>query len=372
MKKLPVYFFIWTLFLSAILFAEETVELSPYYTYSADSIHHLKGLNSEETIDIDALAKWDEIADALIEKYPLSDGDDLRVITYLYTAQRDFGALTLRLTGRLNGNLDKVSSKILQLFFLKYHPPEDLSDDPYSNALSQVILEKYRKRFAEEQKRYKDSYVPHTNNTWEGDHPYYGIAIASFMPWRLKTANQFSPTPPDSDNKPFWDKQVEIVKEQVEQITPKKINAVYWWAGLSGPKSGNWLYIAEKAMDKKNTPIKKRLMVRAVLAEGMLDSLIAAFDAKYAFCLKRPHMLDPDIEPLVAAPNHPTYPSGHSTVSACAAEILSYYFPEDKNTWNQLAIQAGYSRIWGGIHFPIDHTAGWNLGKQVTDKELQN
>jgi hypothetical protein len=91
-------------------------------------------------------------------------------------------------------------------------------------------------------------------------------------------------------------------------------------------------------------------------------------------------------------PAFPGYFSGHSTFSRSAAEILteltgSPYFPGGLGTFANYTLgfeqgpsvpmtlqwasyydaadQAGISRIWGGIHVPIDNIAGRHAGAQV-------
>ena len=76
-------------------------------------------------------------------------------------------------------------------------------------------------------------------------------------------------------------------------------------------------------------------------------------------------MRDPSIHTIMPTPNHPSYPAGHSTLSATAATLLSFYFPENKKKWEELASVASDSRVWGGIHFPIDVKQGLILGHKV-------
>jgi len=75
--------------------------------------------------------------------------------------------------------------------------------------------------------------------------------------------------------------------------------------------------------------------------------------------------LDPTFTPLLATPVFPSYPSGHSTYSAAAAEVLAAFFRARAGHWRALAAEAGQSRIYGGIHFPSDNTAGLALGAPV-------
>jgi hypothetical protein len=100
--------------------------------------------------------------------------------------------------------------------------------------------------------------------------------------------------------------------------------------------------------------------------------------------------LCPDARPLIAnpealrkvspgTPRHPAYPSGHSTYSAAASEILSYFFGNDevpsfldpdpgermKEEFDRLADNIGVGRMWAGVHWRSDHEAGQKLGRTV-------
>jgi len=68
---------------------------------------------------------------------------------------------------------------------------------------------------------------------------------------------------------------------------------------------------------------------------------------------------------LIAVPNHPSYPSVHSTISSTVAVVLTELFPDNQEKWNELAEEAGMSRIWGGIHYPADHKKGMDLGEKI-------
>ena len=44
---------------------------------------------------------------------------------------------------------------------------------------------------------------------------------------------------------------------------------------------------------------------------------------------------------------------------------MGYLFPRDEATFTALANEAGESRLWAGIHFRSDITAGLELGRKV-------
>jgi hypothetical protein len=45
--------------------------------------------------------------------------------------------------------------------------------------------------------------------------------------------------------------------------------------------------------------------------------------------------------------------------------MLGYLFPKDAKYWRDGATDAGYSRLWGGVHWRADVPAGLGLGRKV-------
>jgi hypothetical protein len=70
-------------------------------------------------------------------------------------------------------------------------------------------------------------------------------------------------------------------------------------------------------------------------------------------------------DPSPGTPRHPSYPSGHSTYSGAASEILSYFFPDYSGEFTKLADNTGMARLWAGIHYRSDHLQGMRLGRCV-------
>jgi membrane-associated phospholipid phosphatase len=107
--------------------------------------------------------------------------------------------------------------------------------------------------------------------------------------------------------------------------------------------------------------------IYALLAAVQFDAFIASQDGKFTYWYIRPHQLDPAIIPLFPVPNHPSYPSNHSTYSAAKAEVLAYLFPARADFIRAVGQEAGDSRIWAGIHYQMDNLAGHQLGKSVAE-----
>src|SRR5438034_8105652 len=113
-------------------------------------------------------------------------------------------------------------------------------------------------------------------------------------------------------------------------------------------------------------PIRASSIV-ALSSATMLDALIGCWDAKQTYWLIRPWQADVGVATLAAVgrPNHPSYPSGHSCLSASGAEVLSTFFPEDRDRLSAMVIEAGLSRMWAGIHYGFDISSGQELGRDV-------
>ncbi|WP_206186028.1 phosphatase PAP2 family protein [Sphingosinicella sp. BN140058] len=69
--------------------------------------------------------------------------------------------------------------------------------------------------------------------------------------------------------------------------------------------------------------------------------------------------------PSPGTPRHPAYPSGHSTYSAAASEVLACLFPDFRDDFEKLANNIGWARLWGGVHWLSDHTFGQQVGLAV-------
>lgn len=79
----------------------------------------------------------------------------------------------------------------------------------------------------------------------------------------------------------------------------------------------------------------------------------------------RPALADPSIIPLVATPDSPSFPSGHTATAFAAAAVVASFHPRLRLPVYGLAALVGVSRIYLGVHFWIDVLAGAALGLAV-------
>jgi hypothetical protein len=143
----------------------------------------------------------------------------------------------------------------------------------------------------------------------------------------------------------------------------------FYWQSDEGRNTWGYRYASQwMEEDHLNLNPPRAARVYALLSGAFYDSFIASNDGKIAYWYIRPPQLDPSIVPLFPVPNHPSYPSNHSTLSTASGEVLAYLFPSRAEQARAMGKQAGDSRIWAGIHYQMDNEAGVELGKKVAGR----
>jgi undecaprenyl-diphosphatase len=102
------------------------------------------------------------------------------------------------------------------------------------------------------------------------------------------------------------------------------------------------------------------LWTRVAVAIIVAESVSAAL--KQWIGRDRPPLSNPDPEPLVDLPATHSFPSGHATVSFACATVLALAVPRLRVPLYALATLISLSRVYVGVHYPLDVLAGAALG----------
>jgi membrane-associated phospholipid phosphatase len=100
-----------------------------------------------------------------------------------------------------------------------------------------------------------------------------------------------------------------------------------------------------------------------VIAAGVAD--VAAYALKQAIGRDRPSAVYAQPEPLVHAPHDHSFPSGHAATSFACATTLTFVAPRFAPALFALAAAIALSRVYVGVHYPLDVVGGAALGVVV-------
>jgi len=173
------------------------------------------------------------------------------------------------------------------------------------------------------------------------------------------------------DDNPFVSKHIGHVMFQDKKMTP----------------GGHWMAICRTASKQKKLDLVATARAYALTAIAIHDAFIACWDEKYRSIRLRPqtaiqHLIDEKWISYLQTPPFPEYPSGHSTISAAAAKVLTelfganfaytdsteveYGLPVRRfDSFEAAAEEASISRLYGGIHFRSGCEHGNVQGKKV-------
>ncbi len=215
-------------------------------------------------------------------------------------------------------------------------------------------------------------------------------------PFVLNDAAQFRPGPPPAVTSQAYAQALNEVKSLGQNTsttrTPEQTVIGKFWAG---PIWNTWNEIAENAAIAHHTNLETTARLFAVLNLSFADSTIAFYDAKYHYQVWRPVtairlaktagnpaiVSDPTWTPLAPTALDPAYPSAHGVISGDGATVLSAFFGNQDQirltsdvlpgpvrtftSYNDVATEAGLSRIYSGQHTRIDIEVGSELGQNV-------
>jgi undecaprenyl-diphosphatase len=101
------------------------------------------------------------------------------------------------------------------------------------------------------------------------------------------------------------------------------------------------------------------VLVASLVADTSSHVLRRLFDRD------RPPAANPDPEPLVRVPGDAAFPSGHASTSFACAAVLAWLTPLRPEPLFLVAAFVAFSRVYVGVHYPLDAVGGAALGLAV-------
>lgn len=286
----------------------------------------------------------------------------LDIITYLYPTKSEFIETYAKNMIKIDTDIRNRKYKYISAkFFLEDSLAKRIVNDGYNLVWDGVIPTG------------PDKWAKSASPSFAGADPFTPRA-GEWLRWNFPNDTKFDvPAPIDINSEDFKRQKAENIIAQ-NNYNVLYTNAINRWGGTPGTEApaGIWQNNLWDVIKTKSYTDKEYSKIQTILSTSIADSFIECWKVKYTYWFARPSQIISELKllPFMDNPNFPGYVSGHSTISATAATILSKYVPEYKDRWISDAIEAKNSRLWARIHFPMDNEEGYKLGVKIGDKIL--
>jgi hypothetical protein len=252
---------------------------------------------------------------------------------------------------------------------------------------------------------------------WVPTPPSYTSALEShWMEIRtlvLDSAGQCRPAPAPKfnikDTASVFYKATMEVKDVGDHLTEEEKHIADFWddnpfkMNVSGhvmfatkkfSPAGHWMNIVGIAAEKAKSDFNSTVYAYTKSSIALFDAFISCWEEKFRSNVIRPETVinkyvDPEWRPYIQTPPFPSYTSGHSVISGSVAEVMTDIFGDNFNytdtseiefgiphrsftSFRQAALEASWSRMFGGIHYRFDlengNKEGIEVGRLVVDK----
>ncbi len=171
-------------------------------------------------------------------------------------------------------------------------------------------------------------------------------------------------------------------------------NMAFWWRDFPGTSTpGHYISILRQVLQKEKPTLDVAALAYALGGIIVVDITISTWQDKYKYLLARPFNYDDVIgqpfTPLLGAP-HPEYPAAHASLSLANFEAMTAIFgdnyaftdstffglmtpngtalqPRTYTSFRKAGEEAGFSRLYGGIHFKQSIEVGFLQGRKVAE-----
>lgn len=271
------------------------------------------------------------------------------------------------------------------------------------------------------------------NLKWSPTGPFYsaqpGPAFGSFArglfpgqgkikPWTMNSGKQFRVSEFHDPRSPEFAEEFDNIRHigsansNIRTKDQSEI-ALFWEDGPWGiTPPGHFTYFGIQLLQHRQLSFIELARAFALIGMTQCDASICAWDNKYHHDILRPESAirqraalldnnDSRVEQeeswrsFIPTPEFPAYTSGHSTFGAAGAEMIALINGTDKVSfssqapdlvlWPQLrgvsrhwtslsqaAEENGMSRLYGGVHWMLDHTEAMRAGKSIAQQAFNN
>jgi len=227
-------------------------------------------------------------------------------------------------------------------------------------------------------------------------HPYWGNN-RTFVTKNGELPNPDYVTYDTTKTSAYYQEFVQVYQKE-QSLTQVEKEAAIWWS--DDPDStftppGHSYYIATIAINAKQPPLIECAATYAHVGMAVADAFVLCWRWKYHFFTERPNTfiptyMDQEWESFWPDPPFPSFPSGHAIQAAASSTVLADLYgnnfqftdnahanrhrdelrdtdfkPRSYNSFWEVAEETADSRLYGGIHTPLDNQVGLEEGRKI-------
>jgi hypothetical protein len=234
-----------------------------------------------------------------------------------------------------------------------------------------------------------------------------GIAFQwqNIIPFGIPSASAFLLEPPPALTSNKYAKAYNEVKAvgsiDSSERPPDRSDVATYYAATSPTQAFN--QAARQVARQQGRTLSENARALALINMAISDSLVASFFNKYHYNFWRPETAiragdtdgnrktepDPNFLPFILTPCFPSYPSNHGSASNGGASVMRRLYGDaghsitlsnpavpnivlKYDSFRQITDDISDARVYGGIHFRTDQTAGARLGKAIGREVYKN
>jgi hypothetical protein len=218
--------------------------------------------------------------------------------------------------------------------------------------------------------------LPSDNDKWSSRQqpptPPLAPNLGKVRTFFLVSGADYRAPPPPAYGSEAFQAEVRRVRAVSDNRTNAQVRIAQYWENLTGSFSaGTWNTVARSAMAARGFDEASAARTLALMHMASFDANVACHDSKYIYWVPRPTQVDPQITLAIGVPNHPSYPSNHACISGAIGRVLDATLANTRGMYEAMARQAGESRVYAGIHYPMDLDAGFDIASKVAARALQ-
>ncbi len=251
---------------------------------------------------------------------------------------------------------------------------------------------------------------------WVPTPPMYAQAVEPYWkemrPMVMDSASQFRPVAAPlydiADKNSVYYKALLEVKSVSDSLTEEQKHIADFWddnpfkMNVSGhimfatkkfSPPGHWMNIVGIGSQKAKADFSTTVAAYTETSIALYDAFISCWEEKYRSNFVRPETvinkyISSDWQPHIQTPPFPSHTSGHATISAAAAETMTYWFGDNLSftdtsslefgiksqeiiSFRKAAEEAAMSRLYGGIHYRFDNEHGTMAGRKLGEFIVQ-